>query len=186
VEAGSRACTRRPRPRPQITAELGYLRSYENMGRAAVRCEGGCKCEPWTLDGHHESRTSQTFLTVRGKGGPAQLLGRGTRASGRRQLRTCGAGYVAVCKGIGDVHVGGGRRWSAVVAQCRGDVRNRGWGRGGGSRLTTDRAALGVQGFKVSQADDCIVVVTVLQVRATGEAPWGPQRPARAACAVCG
>ncbi len=42
--------------------ELGYLRSYENMGRAAVSCEGGCSCKAWTLEGHHDQRNSQTFL----------------------------------------------------------------------------------------------------------------------------
>ncbi|EFJ42302.1 hypothetical protein VOLCADRAFT_107349 [Volvox carteri f. nagariensis] len=46
----------------QVTVELGYLRSYENMGRAAVQCETGCSCTPWILDGHHDPRTSQTFL----------------------------------------------------------------------------------------------------------------------------
>lgn len=46
----------------KVNVELGFLRSYENMGRAAVSCEGGCSCEPWTLDGHHEQHNSQTFL----------------------------------------------------------------------------------------------------------------------------
>lgn len=46
----------------QMVVELGYLKSYEHMGRAAVSCEGGCACAPWTLDGHHEQRNSQTFL----------------------------------------------------------------------------------------------------------------------------
>ncbi len=48
--------------RDQMVVELGYLKSYEHMGRAAVSCEGGCGCAPWTLDGHHEQRNSQTFL----------------------------------------------------------------------------------------------------------------------------
>ncbi|KXZ48764.1 hypothetical protein GPECTOR_25g348 [Gonium pectorale] len=45
-----------------VIVELGYLRSYENMGKAAVACEGGCRCEPWFLDGIQEARNSQTFL----------------------------------------------------------------------------------------------------------------------------
>ncbi|GLI61581.1 hypothetical protein VaNZ11_003996 [Volvox africanus] len=44
-----------------VTVELGHLRSYENMGRAGVQCEGGCTCNYLILDGHHASRTSQTF-----------------------------------------------------------------------------------------------------------------------------
>ncbi|GLI61503.1 hypothetical protein VaNZ11_003832 [Volvox africanus] len=52
----------RTRSDAMVTAELGHLRSYENMGRAGVQCEGGCTCNYWTLDGHQESRTSQTFL----------------------------------------------------------------------------------------------------------------------------
>ncbi|KAG2429693.1 hypothetical protein HYH02_013951 [Chlamydomonas schloesseri] len=46
----------------EVTVELGYLRSYENMGRANVSCEGGCACKTWTLEGHHDQRNSQTFL----------------------------------------------------------------------------------------------------------------------------
>ncbi|KAG2447186.1 hypothetical protein HYH02_007929 [Chlamydomonas schloesseri] len=48
--------------RQELTVELGYLRSYENMGKAVVSCEGGCKCTPWTLEGHHDQRNTQTFL----------------------------------------------------------------------------------------------------------------------------
>ncbi|GIL59876.1 hypothetical protein Vafri_14684 [Volvox africanus] len=44
-----------------VTVELGHLRSYENMGRAGVHCEGGCTCNYLILDGHHPSHTSQTF-----------------------------------------------------------------------------------------------------------------------------
>ncbi|GIM10433.1 hypothetical protein Vretimale_13985 [Volvox reticuliferus] len=44
-----------------VTVELGHLRSYENMGRAGVQCEGGCTCNYWILEGHHASPTSQTF-----------------------------------------------------------------------------------------------------------------------------
>ncbi|GIL54431.1 hypothetical protein Vafri_9966 [Volvox africanus] len=45
-----------------VTVELGHLRSYENMGRAGVHCEGDCTCNYWILDGHQEAHTSQTFL----------------------------------------------------------------------------------------------------------------------------
>ena len=37
---------------------LGYLKSYEGMGRVRVECARGCSCRPVTLDGHHEARIS--------------------------------------------------------------------------------------------------------------------------------
>ena len=42
--------------------EVAYLRSYENMGKAAVRCVSGCTCEESSLDGHHSEKNSQVFL----------------------------------------------------------------------------------------------------------------------------
>ncbi|KAL4421876.1 hypothetical protein ABPG77_003678 [Micractinium sp. CCAP 211/92] len=39
----------------EVTAGIGYLRSYENMGVMEVTCgaeEGGCTCAPLQLDGH--------------------------------------------------------------------------------------------------------------------------------------
>jgi hypothetical protein len=42
--------------------QLAYLRSYNKMGKAEVRCSGGCSCRPMLVDGHHSSRTSTIFL----------------------------------------------------------------------------------------------------------------------------
>lgn len=35
-----------------------YLTSYEHMGRAAVSCEEGCRCEPQVIDAHVHTRES--------------------------------------------------------------------------------------------------------------------------------
>ncbi|KAG2488213.1 hypothetical protein HYH03_013207 [Edaphochlamys debaryana] len=45
-----------------VIVELGFLRSYENVGRFMVRCIEGCVCPEASLDGLHEHRNSQTFL----------------------------------------------------------------------------------------------------------------------------
>ncbi|KAG2493702.1 hypothetical protein HYH03_008216 [Edaphochlamys debaryana] len=45
-----------------VLVELGYLRSYENVGRFKVKCVEGCACENTTLDGLHDQKNSQTFL----------------------------------------------------------------------------------------------------------------------------
>ncbi|KAG2488702.1 hypothetical protein HYH03_012702 [Edaphochlamys debaryana] len=47
-----------------VSMQLGFLHSYEHMGRAAVSCEDGCACDPWVLDGHTEVRNSQTLLSA--------------------------------------------------------------------------------------------------------------------------
>ena len=36
---------------PATKVALGYLRSYESMGKAAVACVGGCTCEPAGING---------------------------------------------------------------------------------------------------------------------------------------
>lgn len=38
--------------RPPQVLWLGFLRSYEHMGRAKVHCSGACACAPDTIDGH--------------------------------------------------------------------------------------------------------------------------------------
>jgi hypothetical protein len=42
--------------------QLAYLRSYQQMGKAEVRCSGGCSCRPALVNGHHSSRTSTIHL----------------------------------------------------------------------------------------------------------------------------
>jgi DNA polymerase alpha subunit B len=42
-----------------VLVELAYLKSYESMGVALVRCEEGCTCEDTHMDGHHTERNSQ-------------------------------------------------------------------------------------------------------------------------------
>ena len=44
-------------PREQLVG-LGYLKSYEGMGRVQVTCVRGCSCKPVTLDGHNEAKIS--------------------------------------------------------------------------------------------------------------------------------
>ena len=38
--------------------QVGYLRSYEHMGKAVVACLGGCACNSTVLDGHWEKKES--------------------------------------------------------------------------------------------------------------------------------
>ncbi|KAJ9512320.1 hypothetical protein QJQ45_012903 [Haematococcus lacustris] len=45
-----------------VVVELAHLKSYENMGKASVACEGGCTCQSTTLDGHTTLRNSQLHL----------------------------------------------------------------------------------------------------------------------------
>eukprot|EP00873_Tetraselmis_striata_P010420 jgi/Tetstr1/430684/TSEL_020477.t1 len=43
---------------------LAHLRSYEGMGKFEVSCISGCECQPAVMNGHHQSRASQRFLTA--------------------------------------------------------------------------------------------------------------------------
>jgi len=58
-------------PPPAAAAALadvmvGYLASYENVGRARIECESGCECEPVEVDALWDKRSSQTaFVTLR-------------------------------------------------------------------------------------------------------------------------
>ncbi|KAG2493704.1 hypothetical protein HYH03_008218 [Edaphochlamys debaryana] len=47
---------------PEVVVEIGFLRSYETMGKFAVQCSEGCACRPFFVDGIHDQHTSQTFL----------------------------------------------------------------------------------------------------------------------------
>jgi hypothetical protein len=42
----------------QVTVEISYLKSYENMGQAQVECVEGCTCEITILEGHTADKTS--------------------------------------------------------------------------------------------------------------------------------
>ena len=42
--------------------ELAYLRSYEHMGVAVLRCQSGCECDELQIDAHQEERSSQVHL----------------------------------------------------------------------------------------------------------------------------
>jgi hypothetical protein len=48
---------------------IGYLRSYEHMGRAGVTCAGTCRCEPMEIDGNEirdgVSVTDMQMLTLK-------------------------------------------------------------------------------------------------------------------------
>lgn len=46
----------------QVTVEVAFLKSYENMGRARLTCAGDCHCPEKLLDGHHTHRASQSYL----------------------------------------------------------------------------------------------------------------------------
>lgn len=37
---------------PPALAQVGYLASYEGMGRARLECRVGCQCAETVLDGH--------------------------------------------------------------------------------------------------------------------------------------
>ena len=45
-----------------MLVQLAHLKSYEQMGIAAVTCESGCVCPPTRFDGHHAERSSVTLL----------------------------------------------------------------------------------------------------------------------------
>ncbi|KAG1658766.1 hypothetical protein FOA52_001308 [Chlamydomonas sp. UWO 241] len=45
-----------------VIIELSYLKSYVNMGQAAVRCVGGCTCDESRIDGHNDEKNSQLHL----------------------------------------------------------------------------------------------------------------------------
>jgi len=60
---------------------LAYLSSYQHMGRALVRCSGGCECGPVEIDAHVRSeRVSVTAVQrlavvhTAAHGGPACAL----------------------------------------------------------------------------------------------------------------
>ena len=55
-----------PRALLQVLVEIAYLKSYEHMGMALVRCESGCECEETYMDGHHAERNSQVGALGRG------------------------------------------------------------------------------------------------------------------------
>ena len=42
--------------------EIAYLKSYVQMGQAAVRCISGCTCNDTVMEGHHDEKTSQLYL----------------------------------------------------------------------------------------------------------------------------
>ena len=46
-----------PSPNPNQVG-LGYLKSYEGMGRVRVECARGCSCQPVMLDGHNKAKIS--------------------------------------------------------------------------------------------------------------------------------
>ena len=47
----------------QVVLWLGFLRSWEHMGRAQLRCEGGCECEVVMIDAHNSAfRNSVTAV----------------------------------------------------------------------------------------------------------------------------
>ena len=41
---------------------VGFLRSYQHMGRAAVTCVSGCVCRPSTIDAHDAHKSSTLKL----------------------------------------------------------------------------------------------------------------------------
>ena len=46
----------------EVSLGIGYLRSYERMGKALVTCISGCTCDPHGIDGHNPASTaSQEF-----------------------------------------------------------------------------------------------------------------------------
>jgi len=48
----------------RMNVMLAYLKSYEHMGVARVRCRGGCACEPpeQEVDAHHDVPASTVYL----------------------------------------------------------------------------------------------------------------------------
>ncbi|GAX77809.1 hypothetical protein CEUSTIGMA_g5252.t1 [Chlamydomonas eustigma] len=46
----------------EVLVELAYLKSYEKMGKAEVKCGGDCSCKASVIDGHHGIRNSQLHL----------------------------------------------------------------------------------------------------------------------------
>ena len=46
-----------------VTVFVGHLRSYVDMGTAAMACGGGCSCAATEVNANHVHRTSQSFLT---------------------------------------------------------------------------------------------------------------------------
>ena len=43
---------------PNQLVGIGYLKSYEQMGRVQIECTGGCDCKAVTLDAHHDAKMS--------------------------------------------------------------------------------------------------------------------------------
>lgn len=54
------ANTKTYRGTSKVLIGVGILRSYEHMGIAELTCVSGCECEPSLMDGHWDSRTSQS------------------------------------------------------------------------------------------------------------------------------
>lgn len=53
-----------PAPSTSAVLWIGYLRSYEHMGRARATCSGRCGCEPHVFDAH-DFKSSVSVTDVR-------------------------------------------------------------------------------------------------------------------------
>ena len=59
-------------PGARARVSLGYLSSYEHMGRALLFCAGACECEEALVDAHREggSVSVDAFATVEARPRP--------------------------------------------------------------------------------------------------------------------
>jgi hypothetical protein len=67
INTGHKLVAEEPVAGEQALLKLFYLTSYERMGMVSLSCEGGCKCNPKTVDSHttvHESVVKVARMAV--------------------------------------------------------------------------------------------------------------------------
>ncbi|KAG1674406.1 hypothetical protein FOA52_012933 [Chlamydomonas sp. UWO 241] len=143
-------------------AMLGYLCTYENIGKAKVTCVAGCSCAPAEMDGLWGQRYSTTYAACRAR---------------PRAGRPCGPHFVLsipVARGANWFLAGGGRRMDEEEATAAAEERIAAAAEDGTSlpvRLATDVVRFLYGGTaRREPADGGVVSASLLNAK---PAVWG-------------
>ncbi len=141
---------------PQVLVEISYLRSYEHMGVALVRCESGCECEETYMDGHHSERNSQVGRL--GAGGlDAERAGCRGLQKGWERHRSWSS-WVLRCPCSVPANAGQAPHHPLLPRTCTQPHLRR-----------HSRPQVHLHTFFATQADKCVISVTVSNITNSGE-----------------